>query len=78
MIEMRVPRFGYYVVTTAALDAAMSKYLPASPSDLRAIVADRVGVDVSVYRDVVEAIAFLVMLADFDYNVDDSPLRSYS
>jgi hypothetical protein len=75
-IELRLPGHGYYRVTTAALDATMSRYLPASPADLRAIVSEREP-DID-YSEVTDAVAFLVILADWTYNVDESPLRSYS
>lgn len=71
-IDLQVAgRGGGYTVTADALDAAMAKYLPASPAQLRAIVEDRSGVE---YPEVTTVSAFLVMLADFDHNVDSSPL----
>lgn len=65
---------GYFEVTTAAMDAAMARYLPASPAQLRAVAKERTGMD---YYDVLDVSAFLTILADFDYNVDDSPLRRH-
>lgn len=66
-----IPTYGFIVITTAALDAALARYLPASPSELRALCEDRSDCDLSAVYDVC---TFVAMLADWDYNVDSSPL----
>ncbi len=62
---------GEVVITSAAFDAAMSRYLPASPSFLRSICEERTGED---YLDIYEVSTFIAFLADWDFNVDGSPL----
>lgn len=71
-LSLRIDGYGEVTVTTSALDAAMSRYLPASPSSLRTICEDRSGLDdLSYIKDVS---SFLIMLADWDHNTDGSPL----
>lgn len=65
---------GTWTVTTAALSVAIDRYLPASPAQLRTLVAERIGTPVDRDLDVVE---LLILLADIDHNVDHDPLRAY-
>jgi hypothetical protein len=77
-IELKVPDRGTHTVTSAALSVAIAKYLPASPLQLWAIIAERTGTEPTDPQvRGLDIAACLVMLADFDYNVDDSPLRNY-
>ncbi len=69
-----IPGYGEVTVTCAALDVAIARYLPASPHGLRQIIDDRSGIPLSVGTPMS---ALLCILADFDHNVDNSPLRSY-
>jgi ABC-type transport system involved in Fe-S cluster assembly fused permease/ATPase subunit len=57
---------GRYVATADEVDSAIATYLPASPAGLRAIVAERTGIDAGKWADVTSVSAFLVILADID------------
>lgn len=70
-ISAYVPGHGRAWVTSAAMDAAIARYLPASPAKLRALCEERTGLD---FGNVYDVSTFLVMLADFDYNMDGNPL----
>lgn len=72
---LHIDGYGTVTVTSAAFDAAMTRYLPASPMTLRTLCEERSGLDDLSYIEDVSS--FLAMLADWDYNVDSSPLRSY-
>jgi hypothetical protein len=73
-VSVDIPGHGRHTVTAAALDDAMTRYLPNDTRTVRAIVNERTASD---YSDVTDLSALLIMLADFDHNVDDSPLRVY-
>lgn len=75
-VTLDIPRWGCITVTTSALDATMAKYLPASAAQLRAIVQERSDMP-SWYDDMTDVSTFLLILADWDCNVDDSPHRAY-
>lgn len=73
-ITADIPNHGVHSVTAAALDATIARYLPTSCYDLRKVVEER---SESNWGDVASITTFLVVLADFDHNVDSSPLRRY-
>lgn len=74
-LTVDIPGYGQTTVTTAAFDAAMSRYLPSSPAKLRELCESRS--EPIKFDQVKDVCAFIAMLADFDYNVDDSPLSVY-
>ncbi|MDQ6796457.1 MAG: hypothetical protein M3011_00290 [Actinomycetota bacterium] len=54
---------GTFTSTTGQFDVLISRYLPASPAGLRAIVAERSEVD---YSDVRDVSALLLILGELD------------
>lgn len=68
-VTCTIKGFGFVRVTSAALDAAMSKYLPASPAQLRELVEHRC--EPVTFKQVSDVSAFLIILADIDYNTDE-------
>lgn len=73
-ITADIPNHGVHSVTAAALDATIAKYLPTSTYDLRKVVERR---SENKWNDVADMTTLLVVLADFDHNIDSSPLRRY-
>ena len=71
-ITLSLPGHGDYTVTDSALTAAMARYLPASPRELRALTVERAtGASVANLPDgdalaTLDLAGCLVMLADFD------------
>lgn len=62
-LSLELPGHGTFSVSAARLDDAVSRYLPSSPRQLRAIVEERTQLD---YSDVRDASALLIVLADLD------------
>ena len=71
IVNVTIKGHGTHTVTSAALDMAMLRYLPSNPARLRAIVEERTASD---WSDVEDVSTFVIVLADFDFNVDDSAL----
>lgn len=63
-VTVTIPERGTYAVSSAALDWAIQKYLPASPVGLRAVLAEHSAV---YFDDVFDVSALLVVLADLTY-----------
>lgn len=59
-----ISNHGTFWLHPGELDMAISKYLPASAAQLRAIVEERTGID---YSDVHDVGALLIILADVDH-----------
>jgi hypothetical protein len=72
-ITLDLPGHGTHTVTTGALHHAIARYLPASIHSLRNLAAERGAVD---YGDVHDIATLLIVLADFDHNVDGDPLAT--
>ena len=71
IITANVGRHGTHEATGAAVELTITRYLPDSVANLRRLVEERSGVD---FSDVDDIAAFLVILADFDWNTDESAL----
>jgi hypothetical protein len=78
VLTVRIPDLGTYQVTGAALDWTIGRYLPASINQLRDLVASRVGISPSELEGIRSLSTFLVLLADFDHNVDGDPTSIYA
>lgn len=62
-VRLFIPGYGMAMCSVDALDRAMQKYLPASPSALRDVAEMRTQL---TFADVKTVSAFLIILADFD------------
>lgn len=71
LITLTAEGHGTYQVTPLALTAAMAKY-PSSTTRLRDILEDR---EPDIEWSAFTAAEMLIVLADFDHNVDSSPFR---
>ena len=69
IISLTLKEYGFIGVTTSAMDLTITKYLPASPLALRQLIIDRAEVDPGS----IDITTALMMLADFDHNIDSSP-----
>ena len=58
---------GEFTTTGYGLDRAIALYLPASPDDLRKVMAESTGRPPEYYYDVHSVGEFLMMLADADF-----------
>lgn len=72
IITFNVERYGYIYITAAAFDAALNRFLPASLRQLREVCEERSGLE--YMSSITEVSVFIAMLADWEYNVDGSPL----
>lgn len=61
------PGHGSFRVTTAMIDWAMDKYLPASIDSLRAIISEYTGFDYSDLRTLTDCLAVLADMLAPDY-----------
>jgi hypothetical protein len=66
---------GTFTTTTSGLDLMIRRHLPASPDQLRRVLAASTGLPGSRYADVRYVSEFLVMLADAEYPAGQAPLR---
>lgn len=74
-MEIVIQGFGTVIITPWAMDYAMNKYLPNSVKGLRNLLCEREpDFDWSETRSISEMLA---ILADWDCNVDNNPLRAY-
>ena len=64
-ISVTIAGYGQIDVTSLDLDRAIARYLPASPSSLRALCQERSGL-AEGFTDLNDVSAFLLVLADWD------------
>lgn len=65
-VSIHIAGHGTYSTSADGLDVAISRYLPASPFDLRAMVARRTASPVSYWSDCLTVSELLMVLASMD------------